>query len=316
MPTMIADDDLHLKDIGLATVQDQKKMAIKEFEVSDGGSGSPDMAVYVGNFTVDYQTMQTRDPDYLHRYSATGDKPEAQALVAKLRTAGASVEVVRGDVSSQGDVDACSSLGRPIGDVVQAAMGLDEALFSRMSHGAWHAGVRPKWQGSVGTATESNYCSANGFLDAFTRHRRSRGRPAVSVGLGMISEVVDLALVPPGATGDNKAPAPAHILTGLEPFGLRGLIRRGFAVESGTTQDPCCGFLAAALSANQEANSRSTGNGADGAVDLAAEYRTWFWTVLKVDVPFLDLMSPKTSLAVLAGFVGDKIAAATTTAAT
>jgi len=28
--------------------------------------------VYVGNFTVDYQTMQMRDPDYLHRYSATG----------------------------------------------------------------------------------------------------------------------------------------------------------------------------------------------------------------------------------------------------
>ncbi|PFH62268.1 hypothetical protein XA68_14399 [Ophiocordyceps unilateralis] len=29
-------------------------------------------AVYVGNFTVDYQSMQSRDPDYLHRYSATG----------------------------------------------------------------------------------------------------------------------------------------------------------------------------------------------------------------------------------------------------
>lgn len=28
--------------------------------------------VYVGNFTVDYQVMQMRDPDYLHRYSATG----------------------------------------------------------------------------------------------------------------------------------------------------------------------------------------------------------------------------------------------------
>ncbi|CAG9949545.1 unnamed protein product, partial [Clonostachys rosea f. rosea IK726] len=26
-----------------------------------------DTAVYIGNFTVDYQTMQTRDPDYLHR---------------------------------------------------------------------------------------------------------------------------------------------------------------------------------------------------------------------------------------------------------
>ncbi|KAL8337937.1 hypothetical protein RB601_006693 [Gaeumannomyces tritici] len=309
------------------------------------------------------------------------DKPEAQALVAKLRAAGASVEVVRGDVCSQGDVDAavnaCSSFSRPIGGVIQAAMGLDEALFSRMSHGAWHAGVRPKWQGSwkldrslarggrdadlyfflltssvngsVGTATESNYCSANGFLDAFARHRRGRGKPAgvggprhdlrsrlpareprdrgaaapqghPALSEGEFLQVVDLALAPPGATGDNKAPAPAHILTGLEPFGLHGLIRRGFAVESGTTQDPCCDFLAAALFADQQANSRSSsngssGNGADGAVDLAAEYRTWFWAVLKVDVPFLDLMSPKTSLAVLAGFVGDKIAAATTAAA-
>lgn len=30
------------------------------------------VGVYVGNFTVDFQTMQTRDPEYLHRYSATG----------------------------------------------------------------------------------------------------------------------------------------------------------------------------------------------------------------------------------------------------
>ena len=28
--------------------------------------------VYVGNFSVDYQPLQTRDPDYLHRYIATG----------------------------------------------------------------------------------------------------------------------------------------------------------------------------------------------------------------------------------------------------
>ena len=30
------------------------------------------VGVYVGNFTVDFQTMQSRDADYLHRYSATG----------------------------------------------------------------------------------------------------------------------------------------------------------------------------------------------------------------------------------------------------
>jgi acyl transferase domain-containing protein len=34
-------------------------------------SGS-NIGCYVGNFTVDYQVMQTRDSEYLHRYSATG----------------------------------------------------------------------------------------------------------------------------------------------------------------------------------------------------------------------------------------------------
>jgi acyl transferase domain-containing protein len=34
-------------------------------------SGS-NTGVYVGNFTVDYQVMQTRDSEYLDRYSATG----------------------------------------------------------------------------------------------------------------------------------------------------------------------------------------------------------------------------------------------------
>ncbi|MCJ1387150.1 hypothetical protein MMC17_010279, partial [Xylographa soralifera] len=43
--------------------------------------------------------------------------------------------------------------------------------------------------GSVGTATEANYCLANNFLDMFARHRRANGLPAVALGLGIISEV-------------------------------------------------------------------------------------------------------------------------------
>lgn len=43
--------------------------------------------------------------------------------------------------------------------------------------------------GSVGMVTESNHCSANSFLDALSRWLRSQGKPAISVGLGMISEV-------------------------------------------------------------------------------------------------------------------------------
>ena len=43
--------------------------------------------------------------------------------------------------------------------------------------------------GSVGTATEGNYCAANYFLDIFARFLKSKGLPGISVGLGMISEV-------------------------------------------------------------------------------------------------------------------------------
>lgn len=118
--------------------------------------------------------------------------------------------VVRGDVSSSSDVTAavaaCFNTGRRIGGVIQAAMGLHEALFSRMPYEAWHTGIDPKWQctwnlhnalqvhvdkdprnepdfflltssvsGTVGTATEANFCAANGFLDVFARWRRSHG---------------------------------------------------------------------------------------------------------------------------------------------
>ena len=77
----------------------------------------------------------------------------------------------------------------------------------------WHTGIKPKWQGtwnlhkaleghnldffllisslsgSLGSATESNYCAANHFLDAFAQWRSGQGKPTSSVALGMISDV-------------------------------------------------------------------------------------------------------------------------------
>ena len=354
------------------------------------------------------------------------DKPSAQQLVSRLQKAGASVGVVRGDISKERDtaaaVSACLATGRPIGGVVQAAMGLHEGLFTRLPNEAWHTGIQPKWagtwnlhnslkshddaldfflltssvSGSVGTATEANYCSANGFLDAFARWRRTQGKPAVSVGLGMISEVgylhenpeiqalllrkgiqpldeqeflqvVDLAL----ASEATRDPADAHLLTGLEPAGVRELQARGFDVSShGVLKDPRTGILAASLKAEHEAQAKSQAkNMAGGAVTqfvtaapwfrevpanmsstlapeadaeslqaavlgliktrfsnlillpldqidghrplpqfgvdsmIASEFRTWFWTVFHVDLPFLDIMSPQKSLSILADFV-------------
>lgn len=261
------------------------------------------------------------------------DKPSARDLVSDLEAAGVRVRVVRGDVVNRPDVDAavaaCLDMNggtAKIGGVVQAAMGLREGLFSGMSAEDWHTAVAPKWRGtwnlhealearrigggdqldfflmtsslsgSVGTATETNYGAANSFLDAFAHWRRAQGRPAVSVGLGMISEVgylhenpdiealllrkgihplseadflqvIDLALAGTdgnfvGSDNDSSSPGErsataAHILTGLEPVGFRQLASQGFDVSFSTAQDPRLAILAAAVEREEEAERAS-----------------------------------------------------------
>jgi hypothetical protein len=354
------------------------------------------------------------------------DKPSARELVSRLEGAGATVGVVRGDVSNADDVTAavkaCLDMGRPVGGVVQAAMGLHEALFTRMSNEAWHTGIDPKWKGTwnlhnaleghdekldfflmtssvsgtVGTATESNYCAANGFLDSFARWRRYQGKPAISIGLGMISEVgylhenpeIEALLLRKGIQPINEEemlqiidlalgseavhdPTEAHLLTGLEPAGIRALSAQGFDVtEHGVLIEARASVLLASLHAEIEARQAASGAGGgqsvgaaapwfkeipgtltatfaseadaptlhaailklikkrfsnlilmpfdqiddrtslpDFGVDsmIASEFRSWFWTAFKVDIPFLDLMSAQKSLALLAEFVEGKI---------
>jgi NAD(P)-dependent dehydrogenase (short-subunit alcohol dehydrogenase family) len=245
------------------------------------------------------------------------DKPSAQELVDRLRSAGATVIVVRGDVSSAEDVNAavvaCKGTEESpvvIGGVVQAAMGLHEALFTRMTSVAWQTAIQPKWtgtwnlynaleredldfflltssmSGSVGTATESNYCAANSFLDAFAHWLRSQGKPAISIGLGMISEVgylhdnpeiealllrrgiqplteedflqvVDLSLARVAEdethTHEYYDFERAHMLTGLEPFGFHKLLAQGFDVGLEVMQDPRGSVVSAAVLARMEA---------------------------------------------------------------
>ena len=349
--------------------------------------------------------------------SAT-DKAAAREVVENLERAGATVQVVRGDVSNKDDVVACMNISpQPIGGVIQAAMGLHEALFSTMTNAAWHTGIQPKWRGtwnihealegiddkldfflltssvsgSVGTATESNYCSANGFLDAFARYRHSLGKPVSSIGFGMISEVgylhenpeiealllrkgiqplnekeflqvLDLSLSgTPSAGGmEYDKLAQSHILTGLEPHGIRKMMEQGFDVNNGTMQDPRTILLSASLDAGSAEDGGAVASidaswskglptpvikalaaEAAGAASLneavlalvsrrfsnlllmpldkvdskkplasygmdsmiAAEYRSWFWSVFKVDIPFLDILSSTNHLQTLTGMV-------------
>lgn len=258
------------------------------------------------------------------------DRPSAKELLSHLKNNGAQAIVVRGDVLVYADVQAavkaCLATNRAIGGCVQAAMGLSEGLFSRMSNQDWHTAIQPKWKGtwnlhnalagqeddldfflltssvsgSVATATESNYCAANGFLDAWARWRRSQGKKAVSVGLGMISDVgylhenpeieqlllrkgiqplteeeylqvIDLALSGEGGDFSQSAmnPSSAHMLTGLESAGLRKLADQGWDIGSGNLADPRCGVLSASLL--QDARETNTQAG----IGLIADAPPW-----------------------------------------
>ncbi len=270
------------------------------------------------------------------------DKPQAQKLVRWLESTGAGATVIRGDISKADDVAAAvAACKTPIGGVVQGAMALRDSLFSRMTSEAWHTAIQPKlagtWNlhnalegrdlnmdfflllssvnGSVGSATESNYCSANAFLDTFAHWRRTQGKAAVSVGLGMISElgyfhenpdieamlmrrgaqplneqeflhVVDLALASGvgqiagcGGFPTILGPGALHILTGLEIFGIRQLEIRGFEVSYSMASDPRTFILTAAYEIEKRARAIRMG-------DVRAQYQAfisapWWNSVLR-----------------------------------
>ena len=231
--------------------------------------------------------------------------------------------------------------------------------------------------GSVGTATESNYCSGNYFLDMFARYRRSLGLPAISVGLGMISEVgylhenpeiealllrkgiqaidedellqiIDVALSPKMTIAHAYDTfAQNHILTGLEPLGLKELRKKGFEGEAPTLNDPRASVLAGSLdgdlglkSKNDDfpaeiVKAREEGTPLEEAIlqhtvrrfsnlvlvpqdkvdcakplaaygmdsMIAAEFRTWFFSTFKVDIPFLELLSKTVTISSLSDTV-------------
>ncbi|RYP80509.1 hypothetical protein DL770_006182 [Monosporascus sp. CRB-9-2] len=164
----------------------------------------------------------------------------------------------------------------PLAESCEQLWALHEALFQRMSNDAWHTGIQSK---RAGTWNLHNALAVDGRdkkLDFFLlTPSRQRGKPAVSIGLGMVSEVgylhenpeIEAKLLRKGIQPLNedeflqvidlgersaKGVAAAHILTSLELFRLRELASRGSEVTNGTLQDPRALILAAALTADQE----------------------------------------------------------------
>jgi hypothetical protein len=192
-----------------------------------------------------------------------------------------------------------------------------------MSAKSWHTGLEPKvrgtWNlhnalrhrekhldfflmtssssGSVGTATKSNYCAANAFLDAFARHRRSLGLKATALGIGAVSEVgylhehpdvqsmllrkglhpitenellriIDIALSNQDTTELRSGVdhfVEGHILTGMEPQGLRKQREQGFEGDNSVLHDPRCAVIYSELTnganASDDGGSKDPGGG-------------------------------------------------------
>jgi acetyl esterase/lipase/acyl carrier protein len=101
----------------------------------------------------------------------------------------------------------------PIRGVVHAAADFDDAMLSETTAARLIAATRPKADGAwnlhletepdsldffvlfssvaaqLGAAGAGAYATANEFLNALARHRHAQGRPAMSIGWGMIDEV-------------------------------------------------------------------------------------------------------------------------------
>ena len=152
--------------------------------------------------------------------------------------------------------------------------------------------------GSIGTATEGNYCAGNHFLDNFAKYRRNLGLPATSIGLGMISEVgylhehpeIEALLLRKGIrplnedemldvfdavlsqtqslSDDRNHYADAHLLTGLESTGLQAQRDQGFDGYRQVIDDPRASVLLQSFNASspQFTYSGSTGKGLSGKI--------------------------------------------------
>jgi acyl carrier protein len=163
------------------------------------------------------------------------DAPKA----AELRGLGATVTIAACDVADRDAVAALLAEHQRLAAIVHTAGVLDDATLAAMTSERIDTVLRPKldaaWHlhelspdtplvlfsslaGVLGNAGQANYAAANAALDALAAHRRSQGRPAISIAWGLwdngtgMSDGLDVARL-------NRAGlAPLSITDGLTLF--------------------------------------------------------------------------------------------------
>ncbi|HEX6342395.1 MAG TPA: type I polyketide synthase, partial [Umezawaea sp.] len=141
------------------------------------------------------------------------DAPGAAELRDELVGLGAAVTVAACDAA---DRDALAALlaEHPVTSVVHTAGVLDDGVLSSLTPERLDTVLRPKVDavlnldelagevenfilfssaaGTFGNAGQANYAAANSFVDAFARHRRDRGEPALSLAWGLWEQASEM----------------------------------------------------------------------------------------------------------------------------
>ncbi len=187
--------------------------------------------------------------------------PAAEAALAAMHEAGATVVAAKADVTQEAQVAAVLAGVRqsmpPLRGVLHAAMVLDDALLMQLNEERMRKVLAPKVIGGwnlhtqtqadpldffvsfssftsmIGNLGQANYVAGNAFLDALAYHRRVHGLPALTVNWGAVSDVGYVAQNPEVGqkleqVGVNSLPAP-QLLRILEALLQRDAVQIGVA---------------------------------------------------------------------------------------
>ena len=164
------------------------------------------------------QWLVERGVKHLALVGRSGAKSdEAKATIADMRSAGATVDVMKVDVTDrdavQEMIEVLSAQEVPLKGVLHAAAVLDDDAIADLNRDRFENVMRPKIVGArnldactqnveldlfvlfssvasmVGNIRQANYVAANAWFDAFASHRRARGLAGTSINWGPIADV-------------------------------------------------------------------------------------------------------------------------------
>lgn len=151
---------------------------------------------------------------YLSR--SAGQRAADIDFVRELHSQGCEAQLIQGNVAIIEDVErAMKMISKPLRGILQMSMVLRDEAFPRMSFEDWNTAVAPKVQGTwnlhnattsaaceldffvlfssmsgtIGQPGQTNYASANTFLDSFTAYRNELNMVASTVDIGAVQDV-------------------------------------------------------------------------------------------------------------------------------